>query len=259
MALMRTLVAAGLKRGKGSFAGIFLLMALTAAALTFTVSMYADLNAREEAALAEIGAGDVYAVDMATNLTDEVAAEVEALSEVSEARLNGALSVPVRFYDAGGEAVDKNPTSGTALVAWGDALDFRLFSDDGTHLVDGAFEPGPDEVYVPASLKVAPGVQVGDELEVLVGDEARRFTIAGFFEDPQLGTPFLEMKRYVVAQGAYDEVGSLVDAAGRRTGRRSFFLVEDVGVSHGRDQRALVGRGPRDGHDLDRPRPAHRG
>ena len=34
MALMRTLVAAGLKRGKGSFAGIFLLMALTAAALT---------------------------------------------------------------------------------------------------------------------------------------------------------------------------------------------------------------------------------
>ena len=150
---------------------------------------------------------------MATNLTDEVAAEVEALSEVSEARLNGALSVPVRFYDVGGEAVDKNPTSGTALVAWGDALGFRLFSDDGTRLVVGAFEPGPDEVYVPASLKVAPGVQVGDELEVLVGDEARRFTIAGFFEDPQLGTPFLEMKRYVVAQGAYDEVGSLVDAA----------------------------------------------
>ena len=213
MALMRTLVAAGLKRGKGSFAGIFLLMALTAAALTFTVSMYADLNAREEVALAEIGAGDVYAVDMATSLTDEVAAEVEALSEVSEARLNGALSVPVRFYDVGGEAVDKNPTSGTALVAWGDALGFRLFSDDGTRLVVGAFEPGPDEVYVPASLKVAPGVQVGDELEVLVGDEARRFTIAGFFEDPQLGTPFLEMKRYVVAQGAYDEVGSLVDAA----------------------------------------------
>ena len=55
MALMRTLVAAGLKRGKGSFAGIFLLMALTSAALTFTVSMYADLNAREAAALAEIG------------------------------------------------------------------------------------------------------------------------------------------------------------------------------------------------------------
>lgn len=213
MALMRTLVAAGLKRGKGSFAGIFLLMALTSAALTFTVSMYADLNAREAAALAEIGAGDVYAVDVAANLTDEVAAQVEALPEVGEARLNGALAVPVRFYGADGEAVDKNPTSGTALVAWGDALDFRLFSDDGMGLADETPEPGPDEAYVPASLKVSPGMQVGDELEVLVGDEARRFTIAGFFEDPQLGTPFLEMKRYVVARAAYDEVGSLVDEA----------------------------------------------
>ena len=189
MALMRTLVAAGLKRGKGSFAGIFLLMALTSAALTFTVSMYADLNAREAAALAEIGAGDVYAVDVAANLTDEVAAQVEALPEVGEARLNGALAVPVRFYGADGEAVDKNPTSGTALVAWGDALDFRLFSDDGMGLADETPEPGPDEAYVPASLKVSPGMQVGDELEVLVGDEARRFTIAGFFEDAQGGEP----------------------------------------------------------------------
>ena len=49
MALMRTLIAAGLKRGRRSFVGIFLLMTLTGAALTFTVSMYVDLNAREEA------------------------------------------------------------------------------------------------------------------------------------------------------------------------------------------------------------------
>ena len=213
MTLMRTLVAAGLKRGRASFAGIFLLMALTAAALSFTVSMYADLNAREEAALAEIEAGDVYAVDVAANIDGEVVAEIEALPEVGEIRLNGALSVPVRFYGADGEAVGENPTSGTALVAWGDALDFRLLSDDGMRLSDDTPEPGPDEVYVPVSLKASPGVQEGDKLEVLVGDEARCFTIAGFFEDPQLGTPFLEMKRFVVAQSAYDEVGSLVDEA----------------------------------------------
>ena len=42
-------------------------MTLTGAALTFTVSMYVDLNAREEAALAEIEAGDVYAVDVAAD------------------------------------------------------------------------------------------------------------------------------------------------------------------------------------------------
>ena len=42
----------------------------------------------------------------------EVAAEVEALSEVSEARVNGALSVPVRFYDAGGGETDPDHLRG---------------------------------------------------------------------------------------------------------------------------------------------------
>ena len=112
MALMRTLIAAGLKRGRRSFVGIFLLMALTGAALTFTVSMYVDLNAREEAALAEIEAGDVYAVDVAANLNRDVADEIEALPEVAEARLNDALGVPVKYYRGDGTTVDKNPTSG---------------------------------------------------------------------------------------------------------------------------------------------------
>ena len=53
MALIRTLVAAGIKSGKGPFLGLLFLMALTAAALTFALCMYVDLNARETEALVE--------------------------------------------------------------------------------------------------------------------------------------------------------------------------------------------------------------
>lgn len=223
MALMRTLIAAGLKRGRRSFVGIFLLMALTGAALTFTVSMYVDLNAREEAALAEIEAGDVYAVDVAANLNRDVADEIEALPEVSEARLNDALGVPVKYYRGDGTTVDKNPTSGTALVAWGDALDFRLFSEDGRSLVADTPEPGPNEVYVPVSMQVSPGVHKGDELEVIVGDSTRRLSIVGFYEDPQMGSPFIEIKRYLVAERTFDEVAAEVDAATLDGGRQELF------------------------------------
>lgn len=223
MALMRTLIAAGLKRGRRSFVGIFLLMTLTGAALTFTVSMYVDLNAREEAALAEIEAGDVYAVDVAANLNRDVADEIEALPEVSEARLNDALGVPVKYYRGDGTTVDKNPTSGTALVAWGDALDFRLFSEDGRSLVADTPEPGPNEVYVPVSMQVSPGVHKGDELEVIVGDSTRRLSIAGFYEDPQMGSPFIEIKRYLVAERTFDEVAAEVDAATLDGGRQELF------------------------------------
>lgn len=223
MALMRTLIAAGLKRGRRSFVGIFLLMALTGAALTFTVSMYVDLNAREEAALAEIEAGDVYAVDVAANLNRDVVDEIEALPEVSEARLNDALGVPVKYYRGDGTTVDKNPTSGTALVAWGDALDFRLFSEDGRSLVADTPEPGPNEMYVPVSMQVSPGVHKGDELEVIVGDSTRRLSIVGFYEDPQMGSPFIEIKRYLVAERTFDEVAAEVDAATLDGGKQELF------------------------------------
>lgn len=213
MALVRTLVVAGFKRGRSSFLGLLFLMALTAAALTFTICMYVDLNARESAALAEIGAGDVYATDLASNLTEEVATEIEELDEVGEVRLNDALGIPVKFYDETGAAIDKNPTSSTGFAAWGDALDFRLLAGDGASLLDAAPEPGPDEVYAPISLLVSPGVEVGDELEAIVGTETRRLTIAGFFEDPQMGTPFLETKRYLVAAQTYRELEAQVDAA----------------------------------------------
>lgn len=222
MALMRTLIAAGLKRGRRSFVGIFLLMTLTGAALTFTVSMYVDLNVREEAALAEIEAGDVYAADVSANLNRDVAAEIEALPEVAEARLNDALGVPVRFY-RDGSAVDENPTAGTALVAWGDALAFRLFSEDGMSLAEKTPEPEPDEVYVPVSMQVSPGIHKGDELEVIVGGTTRRLTIAGFYEDPQMGTPFMEVKRYMVAARTFDEVAAEVDAAALDGGTQELF------------------------------------
>ncbi len=185
--------------------------------------MYVDLNAREEAALAEIEAGDVYAVDVAANLNRDVADEIEALPEVAEARLNDALGVPVKYYRGDGTTVDKNPTSGTALVAWGDALDFRLFSEDGRSLVDDTPEPGPNEVYVPVSMQVSPGVHKGDELEVIVGDSTRRLSIVGFYEDPQMGSPFIEIKRYLVAERTFDEVAAEVDAATLDGGRQELF------------------------------------
>ena len=86
---MRTLVAAGLKRGKGSFAGIFLLMALTSAALTFTVSMYADLNAREAAALAAEQGFDAVGTTLSVSpyqYTDVIREELERAASAAGVR-----------------------------------------------------------------------------------------------------------------------------------------------------------------------------
>lgn len=213
MALIRTLVAAGLKRGKGSFLGLLFLMALTAAALTFTICMYVDLNAREAEALAEAGAGDVYAYDLASNLTDEVRSEIEALDEVGDVRTNGALSIPTKFYDKKGESVDKNPSSTVLYKAWGEGVSCKLLTPDGTAFVDDPQPPATNEVYVPLPLKVSFGMDIGDTVELNLGEQSKTLTIAGFIEDPQMGTSFMELKRYQVAPETYDELARCVDNA----------------------------------------------
>lgn len=218
MALMRTLVAAGLRRGKGSFLGLLFLMALTAAALTFTVCMYVDLNAREAEALVEAGAGDVYAYDLASNLTDETLADIEALDEVGEVRANGALSIPTKFYDENGESVDKNPSSTVLYKAWGEGVSCKLLTPDGTRFAEDPQPPAADEVYVPLPLRVSPGMDVGDTVELDLGAGSRTLTIAGFIEDPQMGTSFMELKRYQVAPGTYEELARDVDEAAAAQG-----------------------------------------
>ena len=210
MTLLRTLAIAGIKRSKGAFLGLLFLMALTAAALSFTINLYVDLNARETAALAEAGAGDLYANDAADNLTDEVIDDIEGLNIVESVRANDALALPVKYHSENDD-VDKNPTSGIIIEAWGDGLDCRLFEEDGASFADEPRPPRDSEVYAPLPLKVSFGVDIGDSIEFIIGDTSKTLTIAGFFEDPQMGTPFLEINRFAVSQDAFDELGHTVD------------------------------------------------
>lgn len=220
MALVSTLAKAGIKRGKGSFLGLFFLMALTSTALCFTIGMYVDLNAREAEALAESGAGDVYVYDVPWNLTNEVVDDVRAIDEVGDARAYDALRIPTKFHHAGGD-LDKNPTSSNMFEAWGAGLAYRVLADDGGSFVENPASPRPGELYAPASWRSSPGVDVGDTVDLLIGDETRTFTIAAFFEDPQLGTPFMEVKRCLLAPGDIDGMGDDVDALTLESGAPS--------------------------------------
>lgn len=213
MALIRTLVAAGIKSGKGPFLGLLFLMALTAAALTFALCMYVDLNARETEALVEAGAGDVYAYDLSSRFTDEAARELEGLDEVGEVRTNGALNIPTLLDDGEGEGADKNPPLAVLYKAWGEGASCKLLTPDGTGFADDPQPPGDGEAYVPLPLKASSGLEIGDTVTLEVGARSRTLTVAGFIEDPQMGTSFMELKRYEVALETYEELARAVDEA----------------------------------------------
>lgn len=204
MALVSTLARAGIKRNKGSFLGLFFLMALTSTVLCFTVGMYVDLNERETDALAEVGAGDVYAYDLPSNFTDDVADEIKALDDVGEVRTSDALRIPTQFL-SDSSSIDKNATAPNFYVAWDKNFTYKVLTSDGKSFEENPTAPGVDELYAPISWKTTPGVELGDEVRVAIDDEERLFTIKGFYEDPQLGTPFMEIKRACINPTTFNE------------------------------------------------------
>ena len=204
---LRTLTVAGLRRDKATFMGLAVLLFLSALALTLTVSLFVDLSEREETLLDEVGAGDVFANDLPTNLDEATINEIRDLLEVEEVKVTDSFAAPTRFVGASGEELrEKSMASSAAFEPWSEALSFNVFDDDLSSYREDAAGPKDGEVYVRPALKTLYGLEVGDAILVSTGDEEAELKVAGFYEDPQLGSPFLETTRFLVSDGTFDQL-----------------------------------------------------
>ncbi len=221
---LRTLVFAGLRKDKGTFIGLALLLFLAALVLTLTTSLFVDLSGREEALLDQVGAGDVAANDLVSNLTDEDVEEIEALPEVGEVKVTEAFAAPTRVEDArGSEIVKSSPPSASAYESWGSSLDFNVLDDDLSSYRDAKGGPADDEAYVRVAEHTLHDMQIGDRLVLDIGGHETSLRVAGFYEDPQMGTPFMETKRYLLSAGTFEKLLAEVEKTG----------VSGAGVSSG--------------------------
>ena len=212
---LRTLVFAGLRKDKGTFIGLALLLSLATLALTLTTSLFVDLSNREEALLDEVGSGDVAANDLVSNLTDEDVDEIEALPAVEEVEVTEAFAAPTRVEDArGSEIVKSAPPSSSVYEAWGASLDFNVLDDDLSSYRDAKGGPADDEAYVRVAEHALHNIQIGDFLVLDIGGRETSLRVAGFYEDPQMGTPFMETKRYLLSAGTFEKLLAEIEMTG---------------------------------------------
>lgn len=211
---LRTLTLAGLRRDKGTFFGLVLLLFLAALALTLTTNLYFNLSEREETLLDQSGAGDVIANDLTQNLNDEAIGEIRALPDVGEVKVTKAFAAPTSFEDAQGrELREETPPSANAYEAWGTSLDLNVLSDDLRSYRDDQSGPANGEIYVRPAQKTLYNVKVGDYAVLDIGSKKVRLRVAGFFEDPQMGSPFVETNRGIVSSNTFEELLSEVKKA----------------------------------------------
>ncbi|MEY8459747.1 FtsX-like permease family protein [Eggerthellaceae bacterium 24-137] len=216
---LRTLVKAGLRAEKGTFIGLAILLFLSALALTFTINLFVDLSEREGVLLDEAGSGDMFAQDLPQKLNDEAIAEITALPEVQEVQVAEGFSASTRYENAEGrELREATLSSSNIYEAWGTSLDFNVVSNDFQGYVNDEAGPGPGEAYVRTACKTLFGLDVGDYLVMSFGDREERLRVAGFFEDPQWGSPFFETARALISKADFERLLALAEASAKEAG-----------------------------------------
>ncbi len=191
------IIRAGMKRHKGSFLGIGILLFLTALCLT-TVLMLSLVGNRyiwEE--MERAGFGDLTA--WVSDLSDE-----EFLLESIREQDGVENAVPQRLLFSEYEANGTESDSEGQMIPWSPwSGQYRFFQDNLSGYAEALEEIGEEEVYVSPSMKSMMNLEPGDTITFPIARNGQTIslTVAGYYEDPFMGSSMIGMKGFLIEIG----------------------------------------------------------
>ena len=204
------IIRAGMKKHKGSFLGIGILLFLTALCLTtvLMLSLVGNSYIREE--MERAGFGDLTA--WASDVPDE---EFLLESIRKQDGVEGAVSQRLLFseYEANGAESD----SEGQMIPWESGSgQYRFFQNDLSGYAKAPEEISEEEVYISPSMKSMMNLEPGDTITFPIARNGRTIslTVAGDYEDPFMGSSMIGMKGFLIAEKTYGKICSAIEEAG---------------------------------------------
>ena len=211
------MIRAGMKRHKGSFIGIGILLLLTALSLTTVLMTVLVGNSyiREEMERAGFGDLTVWASDVPDMgfLLESIreqegveGAEVQRLI-FSEYEANGLES------DSEGQLIPWMPAGNEVYRGNGR---YHFFHNNLSGYANALEEIREDEVYVSPSMKSMMDLEPGDTITfpIAKGGQDISLTVAGYYEDPFMGSSMIGMKGFLISEKTYEEILSVIEESG---------------------------------------------
>ncbi len=196
----KTLVRAGVRQHKGSLFGIFILMLLVSFVMMTVLMLWSNSGTYVHSELERIGFGDLTAWVSEVPDIERMKEEIQGLESVEQIE---AQEMIYTSYELNGGESD----SEAQIMPYEQEENRYRFFRAG---MDGYLETAPDilpgEVYVPASLVSMFDAQIGDELVLRIAREGgdMALQIAGFYEDPAMGSSMIGMKGFLVNIEGYE-------------------------------------------------------
>lgn len=192
-----TVMKATIKRRKGVYISVFILMLIVSVTLFSVLTYYTGSSNRIDQCMEENDAGDLFSA-LRTNLRlkdinttqDKIVKDIETCEDVEKVKTTTSLNTFVYI-----ESTNKTTDSILIISQYDPNMHLSQY-DEAAKKTDYKLQKG--EVAVPIAYKSLYKMNVGDEILIGTRDNHTAFKIASFLEDPFMGSSIMGIKTLVM-------------------------------------------------------------
>jgi len=188
------LLRANWRRHWNGLLGIFVLVTVACLSMTLVLALWSNSGRYVRQEMERLGYGDLTV--WISGVPDLDALEQEVNDAAGVAR-TGVQRLIYSDYELNGQESD----SQGQLIAF-DRHPYLFFNDTLSEYIQAPVEIIPGTLYAPASIKSMFGAELGDTITFPIARNGGRvdFTIAGWYEDPFMGSSMIGMKGFLICE-----------------------------------------------------------
>lgn len=235
------LLRRGSKRQRGALTGIVILLCVVCFALNMALMVSTNAGSYVHSEMTRMGFGDLTAWVAQVPDTDGLTPQLAQAQGVERVQVQPLIFSGYRIGDT------RSDNEGQLLAYDPAAYPYRILSDDL-----GGYQSGvtiaSGEIYLSPAMQSSYDVSIGDSIRFNLSRGAGNmdFTVAGWFEDPFMGSSMIDMKSFLISLEDFALVTARLttisdfDILGREGAMLHIFHDESSGVSTANMQRAIT-------------------
>lgn len=192
-----TIIKANIKKAKGTFLGIFLLLLIISTSLCAVLAVWKNATFYEHQELKRLGYGDITQWVADVEDTDALSKQIAGLDEVKAVMRQDVIYAHFKIGN-----VTRDET-GLMYAYEPDVYDYHIFDENHTGFLEAPSSLQKNEVYVPVIFAAEYKLKTDDVIEIETApNQKEQYTVKGFFEDPVMGSTVMGVKTILMNKGA---------------------------------------------------------
>lgn len=212
---------ANFKRYRGAGLGIFVLILLAILSLSTVLTVWYNSSGYVHGEMERLGYGRLTAWVSGLPDIGPLADEIEAADGVASV---GTQSLIYAEYETLGQESD---SEGQLILYEPERYDYKIFTSNLSGYETDARTIAPGEILVSPSMQSMFGVEPGNTITFPIARSGgnKSFVVAGFYEDPFMGSSMIGMKGFLICRQDYDEIVEMIAQSGTGSLARSGYML----------------------------------